>query len=57
MSELSNEKSKPVIDFFYNKNLNDLYTIFETEDVSEIEKIINTTILIHSIFEDTETKS
>ncbi len=57
MSELSIDKSREVIDFFMNQNLNDLYSIFETEEVAEIEKIINTTILIHSIFEDIESKS
>ena len=57
MSELSNEKSQKIIQSLMNRSLNDLYTLFETEEVSEIEKIINVTILIHSIFKDTQSKS
>ena len=57
MSELSIDNSREVIDFLLNQNLNDLCSIFEIEEVAEIEKMINTTILIHSIFEDVESKS
>ena len=56
MSKLSNQNSRTVIEFFLNQNLNDLYSIFETEEVSRIKKIINVTILLHSLFENTQSK-
>ena len=57
MSKLSNQNSRTFIEFFLNQNLNDLYSIFETEDFSRIKKIINVTIVLHSLFKDTQSKA
>ena len=54
MSKLSNEQSRNIILLLFSQPLKDLYLIFE---VGEILDIINTNILIHSFFENSQSKS